>query len=260
MSEGPRVVVSGANAGVVLVELDRPPVNAVDQAMYREIAEVFDAVVEQPDVSCVVLTGRGERAFCAGNDLHEFTTMTPANGDLRMRTARRAFAAVRGCAVPVVAAVNGPALGTGFGLAACADMVVAAERATFGLPEMNVGVLGGGRFTARMLPEQAMRRLFFTARPVGAAELRSWGAPVDVVADARLLPAAFELAEDIAAKAPRAVRLGKQALNGCEGMELEAGYAYEQTFTVALSAEPDAKEAVAAVLERREPRFTGAPR
>ncbi|WP_030166440.1 MULTISPECIES: enoyl-CoA hydratase-related protein [Actinomycetes] len=239
------LTVTQPEPGIVVVELARGKVNALDTQMYTEIATVFDALSENPDVRAVLLTGRG-RIFCAGNDLANFRTMDGDNGDIEMRTVRRALFSVLDCRLPVVGAINGPALGSGFGLTSVCDLVVASERATFGLPEMNVGVLGGGRFTARMLPQQAMRRMFFTAEAVDAQTLRAWGAPIEVAAHDDFLAIAMARARSIAAKSRHAIVLAKQSLNGCEDLDLKRGYELEQTFTVRLSEHPDSKKAVEA--------------
>ena len=119
--------------GIALVELSRGKVNAIDGQMYEDIAATFDALSDDQDVRVIVLTGQG-RIFSAGNDINEFRTMSTVSGDIAMRRARRALFSVRECHLPVVSAVNGPALGSGFGLVALSDLVVASERATFGLP------------------------------------------------------------------------------------------------------------------------------
>ncbi|MCF7553475.1 enoyl-CoA hydratase-related protein [Pseudonocardia sp. WMMC193] len=225
------VHVSRPEPGVAVLELARGAVNALDHATYAELGRVWDAVSADEEIRAVVLTGRGD-VFCAGNDLNDFAVLDGASAEAYMQTVRRSFAALLECAVPVIAAVHGAALGSGLGLVASADLVVASERATFGLPEMTVGVLGGGRFTARMLPEQAMRRMFFTAEPVDARTFAAWGAPVEVVAHEDLRPAALRLARSVAAKDRSAVILAKQSLNGCEPLDLQAGYRFEQTFTV----------------------------
>ncbi|WP_207835489.1 enoyl-CoA hydratase-related protein [Williamsia soli] len=239
------LVVTEPESGIALVELARGKVNAIDTQMYHEIAEVFDALSDNQDIRAVVLTGRG-RIFCAGNDLGNFRVMDAVSGDVEMRSVRRALFGLYDCALPVIAAINGPALGSGLALASLSDIVVASDRATFGLPEMGVGVLGGGRFTARMLPQQAMRRMFFTAEPVDAETLRSWGAPIDVVPHDDLLEVAMSRARVIAAKSRYALTLAKQSLNGCEDVDLKRGYELEQTFTVRLSEHPDSKKAVEA--------------
>ncbi|PYE12799.1 short chain enoyl-CoA hydratase [Williamsia limnetica] len=239
------LVVTEPEPGIALVELARGKVNAIDTQMYDEIAEVFDTLSDNQDIRAIVLTGRG-RIFCAGNDLGSFRVMDAVSGDVEMRGVRRALFGLYDCALPVIAAINGPALGSGLALASLSDIVVASDRATFGLPEMGVGVLGGGRFTARMLPQQAMRRMFFTAEPVDAQTLRSWGAPLDVVPHDDLLEVAMSRARVIAAKSRYALTLAKQSLNGCEDVDLKRGYELEQTFTVRLSEHPDSKKAVEA--------------
>ena len=239
------LVVTEPEPGIALVELARGKVNAIDTQMYNEIARVFDMLSDNQDIRVIVLTGRG-RIFCAGNDLGNFRVMDAVSGDVEMRSVRRALFGLYDCTLPVVAAINGPALGSGLALASLSDIVVASDRATFGLPEMGVGVLGGGRFTARMLPQQAMRRMFFTAEPVDAETLRSWGAPLDVVPHDELLEVAMSRARVIAAKSRYALTLAKQSLNGCEDVDLKRGYELEQTFTVRLSEHPDSKKAVEA--------------
>ncbi|ORM35991.1 enoyl-CoA hydratase-related protein [Williamsia sp. 1135] len=239
------LVVTEPEPGIALVELARGKVNAIDTQMYDEIAQVFDILSDNQDIRAIVLTGRG-RIFCAGNDLGNFRVMDAVSGDAEMRSVRRALFGLYDCALPVIAAINGPALGSGLALASLSDIVVASDRATFGLPEMGVGVLGGGRFTARMLPQQAMRRMFFTAEPVDAETLRSWGAPIDVVPHDEILEVAMSRARVIAAKSRYALTLAKQSLNGCEDVDLKRGYELEQTFTVRLSEHPDSKKAVEA--------------
>ncbi|MFD1811384.1 enoyl-CoA hydratase-related protein [Rhodococcus gannanensis] len=239
------VLVTHPEPGIALVELARGKVNALDKSTYEEIAATFDAVSDDHSVKVAVLTGRGH-VFCAGNDLDEFRTMDSAAAEVQMRTVRRAMFTLVDCSVPVIAAVNGAALGSGFGLTASCDLVIASERATFGLPELNVGVLGGGRFTSRMLPQQAMRRMFFTAEPAEARTLERWGAPIEVVPHTTLLDAALSRARIIAEKSRHALVLAKQSLNGCEPLDLKRGYEYEQTFTVRLSDHPDSKTAVEA--------------
>ena len=239
------LIVTEPESGIALVELARGKVNAIDTQMYGEIATVFDALSDNQDIRAVVLTGRG-RIFCAGNDLGNFRVMDATSGEIEMREARRALFSVLDCSVPVIAAVNGPALGSGFGLVALADLVVASERATFGLPEMGVGVLGGGRFTARMLPQQAMRRMFFTAEAVDAETLRTWGAPIEVARHDDHLEIAMSRARSVAAKSRYAITLAKQSLNACEALDVKRGYELEQGFTVRLSEHPDSKIAVEA--------------
>ncbi len=241
--------------GVATVTMKRPPANAVDRDMYIEIAKLFgdpDRVGE--GVRAIVLNGAGPH-FCAGNDLDEFATMTPENGTERMWRVREAFFAVQDCAVPVVGAVHGAALGTGLAIAASCDIVVAADDAKFGLPELTVGVMGGARHLARMAPEPLVRRMFFTGEHLRASEFATAGGSVIVVPRADLMERATALARRIAGFSPTAVRLAKQILNRVEDMDLKTGYTFEQQFTVQMSGHPDAKEALKAFSERRDPAY-----
>lgn len=242
---------------VVHVVLDRPPVNALTMALYDALADTFEALGQRTDVHCAVLTARGTRAFCAGLDLHEFLAAKVEDDPARAAIVRRMFHAVRTCAIPVIAAVNGPALGAGCVLASVCDIRIAAENATFGLPEINVGRCGGGAHVGRHVPPGLLRRMFFTGQPISAAEAYRAGLVDEVVPHDALMPAAGALAATIAAKAPLGLRLGKEALNAIESMPVEEGYALEQRYSTRLMATHDAREATRAVLEKRAPAFEG---
>lgn len=238
---------------VVRIELDRAPVNAIDQDMYLEIEQLFGSFRGRfSSAKVAVLTGRGKH-FCAGNDLPEFQSMTPANGALRMRRVWRAFHAIYSTPVPVIAAVQGAALGTGLGIAMSCDIIIASESAKFGLPEVNVGLMGGARHAARFLPEQVVRAMYFTAEPLTAHECMGHGAVFKVVPDDRLGDEASALASSIARHSPVTLRFAKKSLNAVEELDLWEGYAKEQTLSVELSGSADAKEAVTAQIERRTP-------
>jgi enoyl-CoA hydratase len=242
---------------IARVTLDRPPVNALTLQLYGEIAELFESASEWHDINCIVLSGAGTRAFCAGLDLHEFLAATVQDDPGRAAIIRRTFSAVRNAAVPVIAAVNGPALGAGCVLASVCDIRIAAENATFGLPEINVGRCGGGAHLGRLIPQGALRRMFFTGRPIDAAEAYRIGLVDEVVPSADLAEAAGRLAAVLAEKASLGLRLGKAALNEVEFMPVEDGYAREQQYSTRLMATEDAREATRAVVEKRPPVFKG---
>lgn len=242
---------------IITVTIDRPPVNALTLALYGRIADTFEEIGRRTDVHCVVLTGRGTRAFCAGLDLNEFLAATPEQDPERAAIVRRTFSAVRHCAVPVIAAVNGPALGAGCVLSSVCDIRIAAQNATFGLPEINVGRCGGGAHIGRHIPQGALRKMFFTGRPISADEAFRLGLVQDVVAPDQLMTSALDLARVISAKAPLGLRIGKRALNEIEFMPVEDGYAREQTYSTQLMHTQDAREATRAVLEKRPPVFRG---
>lgn len=242
---------------IVVVTLDRPPVNALTLALYGQVADAFEAIGARTDVHCAIFTGRGGRAFCAGLDLREFLAATPEQDPERAAIVRRTFGAVRNCAIPVIAAVNGPALGAGCVLASLCDIRIAAANATFGLPEINVGRCGGGAHLGRHVPQGVLRRMFFTGRPIPADEARRVGLVEEVVAPDDLMNAALALAGEIADKAPLGLRLGKRALNEIEFLPVEEGYAREQRYSTELMRTLDAREATRAAVEKRPPVFVG---
>ncbi len=199
--------------GVALVTMARPPVNAVSQQMYREIAAAFGPKSPFLDrAKVVVLRGAG-RHFCAGNDLDEFGTLSPENSDERMLEVRTAFFAIQDCPVPVVGAVHGAALGTGLAIAASCDFVVAAEDARFGTPEVGVGVMGGARHLGRLLPQPWVRWMYFTAEPLSAEQMRSLGAVVEVVPREELEATALRHARLISRYSVVVLRTAKRAFD-----------------------------------------------
>jgi len=242
-------------AGVWRVTLQRTPGNAINQAMYREIADCFtDPDRVMSDVRAIVLTGDGKH-FCTGNDLEEFSTMTPANGGERMWRVREAFFAIQDCPVPVIGAVQGTAIGSGLAVAAACDVIVASTAARFGLPELSVGVMGGAAHLARIGPQHLVRLMFFTGEHLSPQTMVQMGAGLLLAEPGQLLDEATRMARKCASYSPTAVRLAKQVLNRVENMELKPGYEFEQGFTVKMSGHPDAKAALSAVRERSQPSY-----
>jgi len=243
------------HAGVALVTMARTPVNAVDLVMYREIRDLF-ADIDQigPGVRSVVLTGQGKH-FCAGNDLDDFATMDRDNVRERMFHVREAFFAIQECAVPVVGAVAGAALGTGMAIAASCDFVVAADDASFGLPELSVGVHGGARHLGRLVGQPIVRWMYFTGQRLSGSEMLALGAVVAVVPGADVVDAARAQARRIAVFSPTAVRMGKQGLNDIEFVDIRRGYEHEQGLTARMMDFPDSKIALEASRSGTEPVF-----
>jgi enoyl-CoA hydratase len=242
---------------VATVWLDRPPVNAVNQDMYREIRRLFtDIGAVGDDVRVVVLAGAG-RHFCAGNDLNEFLTLTPDNAPERMREVREAFWAIHDCPLPVIGAVQGTAVGTGLAIAASCDFVVAAAGAKLGVTEIAVGVMGAAKHLSRLVPQPHVRWMFLSGEPVAAEGLLGLGALLAVVPPGELLEEAQRRAALIARHSPVAIRFAKRSLNQIESMDLKSGYEFEQRLSGELSAYADSKEAQRAFFERRAPQYTG---
>jgi enoyl-CoA hydratase len=235
-----------AGDGVATVWLSRPPVNAVNLAMYRELRDLFAGIDQLgPGVRVVVLTGEG-RHFCAGNDLDDFETMDACNVRERMFHVREAFFAIERCAVPVIGAVAGVALGTGLAIAASCDFVVAADDARFGLPELSVGVMGGARHLARLVAQPIVRWMFFTGQQLTGSEMAALGAVIKTVPRDSLLAVAYAEARRVAALSPTAMRLGKRGLNDIEFLDIHRGYELEQGLTGEMMGCADSKIALAA--------------
>ena len=227
--------VSLERGAVAEVVIDFPPVNAVPAAGWLAVADLVTAAGADPDTRAVVLSAEG-RGFCAGVDIKE---MQRGPGHEVLLAANRgcaaAFAAVYDCPVPVIAAVHGFCLGGGIGLVGNADLIVAAEDATFGLPEVDRGALGAATHLARLVPPQLMRTMVYTCRPVTAADLHRFGTVHEVVPAGRLRAAARAVAEEIAAKDPVVIRRAKEALNGIDPVDVKRSYRFEQGFTFELN-------------------------
>jgi enoyl-CoA hydratase len=221
--------------GIAEVVIDFPPVNALPVRGWQDLAAAVTQAGADPETRVVILTAEG-RGFCAGVDIKE---MQRTEGHEALLGANRgcfaAFAAVYDCPVPVIAAVHGFCLGGGVGLAGNADIVIAAQDATFGLPEVDRGALGAATHLARLVPQPLMRAMIYTCRTVTARELLAFGTVLDVVPRAELRGTARELAEEIAAKDPAVIRLAKQSLNGIDPVDVKRSYRYEQGFTFELN-------------------------
>ncbi|MBF9033273.1 enoyl-CoA hydratase [Rhodobacterales bacterium HKCCE2091] len=242
---------------IAIVTLNNPPVNAVTLALYEELGEVIETTANDPGVSVIVLTAAGRKAFCAGLDLKEFLAATVDEDPHRAKVVRTSFARIRHAEVPVIAAVNGPALGAGAVFASVCDIRIASDTARFAMPEINVGRCGGAAHMGRHFPQGMLRMMFFTGEPIDAAEAYRFGFVQKVVPQAELMDVTMELARKIAAKAPLGLRMGKQSLNEIEFLPVEEGYEIEQGYSTRLMATSDAREATRAVVEKRAPVFRG---
>jgi enoyl-CoA hydratase/carnithine racemase len=210
---------------------------------------------DRKDVRVVVLTGAG-KVFSAGADLKSRPDRSKAGERWQHnRRARESYHAVRECTKPVIAAINGAALGAGLAVAASCDILVAANEAVLGLPEIDVGLLGGGKHSQRLFSHSTRRRMMLTGYRVPGPELYRLGIVEASVPRAELLETAMAIAREIASKSPAAIRLAKRTLNTIEDMSLRDGYRYEQNMTTELGDHPDSREAQAAFREKRKPRF-----
>jgi len=243
---------------IAVLTMDSPPVNALTRTLNDELTLALDRISELDDVRVVVLTGAG-KVFCAGADLKGRAENIKGPGDLpaHSRRTRECFHAIRECAKPVICAINGAALGSGLAMAASSDILIASEKGSLGLPEVDVGLLGGCRHAMRLFSHSRLRRMMLTGMRVPGTELYRLGVVEACTAPDELMPQAMELARTIASKSPVSTRLGKHTLNVIEDMTLRDGYRYEQDMTAMIGKSDDAKEAQAAFREKRAPVFTG---
>ncbi|HMK62567.1 MAG TPA: enoyl-CoA hydratase family protein [Acidimicrobiales bacterium] len=237
--------------GTAEVVIDVPPVNALDVASWFALADAVTAAGAEPEVRVVVLRAEG-RGFCAGVDIKEIQ----AKGNDALvgvnRGCAAAFTAVYECEVPVIAAVHGFCLGGGIGLVGNSDLVVASEDATFGLPEVDRGALGGATHLARLVPQHKMRQMVYTAAAITAPELSGYGSLAAVVPAAELVDAAYRLADQLAAKSPTILRRAKESLNGIDPVDVKRSYRFEQGFTYELHVRGVADEQRQAFVDKRE--------
>ena len=243
---------------IAVVTMNNPPVNAQNRQFYDDLTLAFDVLSDRDDVRSIVLTGAG-KCFSAGADIKGRASSKPDLGDhwSHSRRVRECFYSIMECRKPVIAAINGPALGAGLAVAASADILIASENASVGLPEINVGLLGGGRHAMRLFGHSKTRRLMLTGQRLSGAELYRLGVVEECVPDDDLMRAALAIAEELASKSPVAMTLAKETLNTIEEMALRDGYRYEQNKTGELSKTEDSKEAMAAFAEKRTPMFKG---
>ena len=243
---------------VATLTLNSPPVNALTRVLNDELTLALDRISEMDEVRVVILTGAG-KVFCAGADLKGRASVIKGPGDLlaHSRRTRECFHAIRECAKPVICAINGAALGSGLAMAASSDILIASEKASLGLPEVDVGLLGGCRHAMRLFSHSRLRRMMLTGMRVPGAELYRLGIVEACTAPEDLMATALEIATVIAAKSPVSTRMGKHTLNVIEDMSLRDGYRYEQDMTAQISKTEDAREAQRAFADKRAPVFVG---
>jgi enoyl-CoA hydratase/carnithine racemase len=244
--------------GIALVRINRPEArNALDMATRKALAATFEAFHDDPSVRAIVLLGN-EQAFAAGADLREFVDAGAV--EMLQRRSERYWAAIARTPQPVIAAINGYALGGGLELAMCCDIIIAGESAKLGQPEVRVGIMPGAGGTQRLTRAvgkfQAMR-ICLTGRPISAAEACQIGLVSQVVSDAGVVDAALEMAREIARLPPLAVMQIKEAILAGQDASLETGLMLERKAFQLLFASADKREGMQAFLEKRPPSFKG---
>src|SRR4030081_945487 len=245
------------DVGIAEVVMDNPPVNALTVAGWFELADTVRGLGEAPRVRVLILRAEG-KGFNGGVDIKE--TQRPEGYETLIGASRgcfAAFAAVYECAVPVIAAVHGFCLGGGIGLVGNADVIVASDDATFGLPEVDRGALGAATHLSRLVPQHKARAMMYTSATATAEELHHFGSVLRVVEADDLRAAAREVAAQIAAKNPTVIRRAKESLNGIDPVDVKRSYRFEQGFTFELNLWGDSDELRQAFVEKREAELGG---
>lgn len=247
---------------VLVVTLCRPDAaNALNTQMGSELKQVWESLyVDQQDVRCVILTGDGEKVFCAGGDLKQRNNMTDAQWQQQHALFELAMIAMMNCPIPIIAAVNGAAYGGGCEFVAAADFAYASSNARFALTETTLGIMPGAMGTQnlpRAVGDRRAKEIILTGSPFSADEASAWGLVSRVVALPELLPTALATAARIAANAPIAIRQAKKSISMASQTDLHIGYKYEIEAYNRMVPTEDRLEGVRAFNEKRRPDFRG---
>ncbi len=245
---------------LAVVTINRPPVNALNQEVLDELEKTFDQLSENKTVGAVILTGSGEKAFVAGADIGEFPKLNRENGEKLSRRGQEVFQKIDDYHAPVIAAVNGFALGGGLELALACDIRVVAENARVGLPEVTLGIFpgyGGTQRLPRLIPAGKAKELIFTGAMIDAEEAYRIGIAEYKTPAGEALNKAKEIAAAILKAGPIGVRMAKEAVNKGLDMSLADGQKLEASYFGDLCDTEDQKEGANAFLEKRAPQFKG---
>jgi enoyl-CoA hydratase/carnithine racemase len=247
---------------IVQVTLDRPEVaNALNTQMGRDLLELWTAIVEEPGKTrCVILTGAGTRAFCAGGDLKERNGMTKAAWEAQHEIFERQYWALLDCPVPVIAAVNGHAFAGGLEMVLACDFAYAVKGARFALTEVTLGIMpgaGGTQLLPRAVGERRAKEIILTGKPFSAEDALHWGILNRLCEPANLMAEAMATAEAIAANAPLSVRQAKKSIKYGMQMDLRTAFRFEIEAYNRLVPTADREEGIRAFNEKRKPQFKG---
>jgi enoyl-CoA hydratase/carnithine racemase len=256
------LLVQSPDPHLLLVTLNRPErANAFTTRMGEEILHVFQALEAEPAAfRCVILTGAGDRAFCAGADLKERDGMSDEAFARQHYLFERMARAVLACPAPLIGAINGAAFAGGLELALCCDFAYASESARFALTEVTLGIMpgaGGTQNLPRSIGERRAKEVILTGRPFSAQDALAWGMVNRLCPPAELLPAVLDTAGAIAANAPRSVRQAKKAITQGLQMDRASGMLFEIEAYHQLIGTADRLEGIRAFNEKRRPVFTG---
>ncbi len=234
--------------------------NALNQELIRELGIVIDRVEADPDIKVLVLTGAGNKAFVAGADISELAEQNVLQAKIFAAKGQETFSRLESLSIPVIAAVNGFALGGGTEVALACDFIYASEKAVFGLPEITLGIIpgfGGTQRLARLVGPNRAKELIYTGTTLPAAQAEAYGIVNRVFAPEELMAGVMKTAKAMAMKGRVSMRAAKEAINTGLRTDLETGCKIENNAFALCMASPDAREGTQAFLEKRKPAFTG---
>ena len=244
-----------------IVTINRPKaLNALNHEIIGELHQLFDSILGDSSISCVILTGAGEKAFVAGADIAELSTLDVFGGRALCDRGQGLLSKIENLPQPVIAAINGFALGGGCELAMACDIRLASENAKLGQPEVNLGIIpgyGGTQRLARLVGMGKAKQMILTGDIIPANEAYRIGLVDEVYPAAELMGKAKEMAKKIASKAPLALRAAKEAINLGLDVDLDAGLKHEGSLFAAICGSEDKNEGTRAFLEKRKPEFKG---
>ena len=254
-------IIFAKDGAVGVIKINRPKsLNALNPATVKEIASCLEEIRQDSSIRCLIVTGEGDRAFVAGADISAMVTMTATEGHAFSELGLGVLRKLETLPIPVIAAVNGFALGGGTELALACDLIIAADKAKFGQPEINLGIIpgfGGTQRLARRIGLPRARELIYSGDMIDAETALRHGLANKVVPLADLMNEAKALAQKLATKPPIALRQAKAAINAGIDMDLDNGCRFENEAFALTFATEDKVEGMKAFLEKREAKFTG---
>lgn len=259
---GKTLIIEKHSEAILMVTLNRPEVrNAINYQMMGELRDLWQQLKKNPEsLRCVILTGSGDKAFCAGADLKERHNLALETWKEQHEALEKAMVGMIECPIPIIAAVNGAAYGGGLELALASDFAYAATTATFAQSETKVGLIPGAMGTQNLPKACGIRRakeLCFTAEAFSAEQAFQWGIINKICKPAELMSEVMNVAKIISANSPLAVRYAKQSLNASQHLEIHAGFDVEIEFYNRVLLTKDREEGIKAFNEKRQPEFQG---
>jgi enoyl-CoA hydratase len=254
-------IVLDINEGVATLTFNRPKaLNALNAALLTELSQALDLIALNEDVRVLVLTGSGDKAFIAGADISELATFNALEGRIFAKKGHDVIGKLQALTIPVIAAVNGFALGGGSEMALACDFIYASEAAKFGLPEITLGIIpgfGGTQRLTKLVGKNMAKEMIFTGKMLSAAEAKEIGMVNKVCAPESLMADVMKTARSIASKGRVSLRAAKYAVNAAQDVDIQTGCSIEiEAFALCLASD-DSKEGTKAFLEKRKAEFKG---